>query len=89
MRQRPTLTTAALLPSAERALLYLPKVATSQHGDAVKILKMNCPFPADKQTRFATTIYKRYRNRMQTSVYLYKRKKLITAKGKVNTGHLG
>lgn len=49
--------------STKRTLVhYLPKVATSQHGDAVKILKLNCPFPADKQ-RIAETIPKRCINR--------------------------
>lgn len=46
-RQSPIVTTTALLHSV--LLYYLPKVATAQHSDAVKILKLNCPFPAEKQ----------------------------------------
>lgn len=51
-RQSPTVTTTALLHSG--LLYYLPKVATAQHGNAVKILQLNCPFPAEKQRRDST-----------------------------------
>lgn len=48
-RQSPIVTTTALLHNV--LLYYLPKVATAQHSDAVKILELNCPFPAEKQRR--------------------------------------
>lgn len=51
-RQSPIVTTTALLPRV--LLYYLPKVATAQHSNAVKILELNCPFPAEKQRRDST-----------------------------------
>lgn len=77
-RQSPTATTTAPLHSV--LLYYLPKVATAQHSDAVKILELHCPFPEEKQRRDSTQ--EMHEQVTKDCVFVSREEALYSKKGK-------